>query len=74
MKSYKTTIPTEGEVEYIGNKLSEFNIDAISLSREKPFIFINRCIKDKNGEAIGGILTCLALWHILSIDTLWVTL
>ncbi|WP_278247371.1 GNAT family N-acetyltransferase [Clostridium botulinum] len=29
-------------------------------------------MKDENGEIIGGILACLALWHILSIDTLWV--
>jgi len=25
-----------------------------------------------SGDIIGGILVCSALWHILSIDTLWV--
>ncbi|MBO0525470.1 GNAT family N-acetyltransferase [Clostridium botulinum] len=62
----------EEEAEYIGNMLLEFNLQLKPLSQEKPFISINRCIKDENGEIIGGILACLALWHILSIDTLWV--
>lgn len=69
---YEITIPMEEEAEYIGNMLLEFNLQLKPLSQEKPFISINRCIKDENGEIIGGILACLALWHILSIDTLWV--
>lgn len=69
---YEITIPMEKEAEYIGNRLLEFNLESIPLSQEKPFISIDRCIKDENGEIIGGILACLALWNILSIDTLWV--
>ncbi|WP_434305420.1 GNAT family N-acetyltransferase [Clostridium botulinum] len=69
---YEITIPMEEEAEYIGNMLLEFNLQSKPLSQEKPFISINRCIKDENGGIIGGILACLALWHILSIDTLWV--
>jgi len=69
---YEITIPMEEETEYIGKMLLKFNLESIPLSQEKPFIGINRCIKDENGEIIGGILACLALWNILSIDTLWV--
>lgn len=69
---YELTIPMEEEAEYIGEMLLEFNLQSKPLSQEKPFIDINRCIKDENGEIIGGILACLALWRILSIDTLWV--
>ena len=69
---YEITIPMEEEADYIGNMLLEFNLQSKPLSQEKPFIHINRCIKAENGEIIGGILACLALWHILSIDTLWV--
>ena len=69
---YEMTIPMEEEAEYIGNMLLEFNLESKPLSQEKPFIAINRCIKDEKGEVIGGILACLALWNILSIDTLWV--
>lgn len=69
---YKITIPMEEETEYIGDMLLRFNLESIPLSQEKPFIRINRCIKDESGEIIGGILACLALWNILSIDTIWV--
>ena len=69
---YEITIPMEEEAEYIGNMLLEFNLESKPLSQEKPFISIDRCIKDENGNIIGGILACLALWNILSIDTLWV--
>lgn len=69
---YQITIPIDEEADYIGNMLLKFNLELIPLSQEKPFIGINRCIKDENGEIIGGILASLALWNILSIDTLWV--
>ncbi len=69
---YEITIPKEKEADFIGNMLLKFNLESKPLSQEEPFISINRCIKDENGEIIGGILACLALWNILSIDTLWV--
>ncbi len=69
---YEVTIPEENEAEHIGNMLLQFNIESKPLTQEKPFININRCIKDDNGEIIGGILACSALWNVLSIDTLWV--
>jgi len=75
MKMYfghEITIPMEEETEYIGKMLLKYNLESVPLSQEKPFISINRCIKDENGNIIGGILACLALWHTLSIDTLWV--
>ena len=70
--SYEITTPKEDEAEYVGNMLLEFNLQAKPLTQEKPFININRCIKDQDGTVIGGILACSALWHILGIDTLWV--
>ncbi len=69
---YKISTPIEEETEYIGNRLLNYNLESIPLSQEKPFIDINRCIKDENGDIIGGILACSALWNILSIETLWV--
>lgn len=69
---YEISIPVDDEAAYIGNSLLEYNTAVIPLSQEKPFIHINRCVKDENGAIIGGILACMALWRILSIDTLWV--
>lgn len=72
MYKFEATIPMEEEAEFIGNMLLEYNLESNPIAQEKPFINVNRCIKDENGEVIGGILACSALWNILSIDTLWV--
>ena len=65
-------VPTKSESEYIGKKLLEYNLGVIPLEQQEPFIEINRCIKNSNGDVIGGILAIAALWHILHIDTMWV--
>jgi len=65
-------VPTKSESEYIGEKLLEYNLDMKALEQNEPFIEINRCIKNSNGDVIGGILAIAALWHILHIDTMWV--
>lgn len=72
MYKFEAIIPKEEEAEFIGNMLLEYNLESNPIAQEKPFINFNRCIKDENGEVIGGILASSALWNILSIDTLWV--
>jgi len=65
-------VPTKSESEYIGKNLLEYNLSVIPLEQQEPFIEINRCIKNSDGDVIGGILATSALWHILHIETLWV--
>ena len=65
-------VPTKSESEYIGEKLLEYNLDMKALEQKEPFIEINRCVKNSDGEVIGGILAISALWHVLHIDTMWV--
>ena len=65
-------VSTKSESEYIGEKLLEYNLDMKALEQNEPFIEINRCIKNSDGEIIGGVLAIVALWNILHIDTMWV--
>jgi GNAT superfamily N-acetyltransferase len=65
-------VSTKSESEYIGKKLLEYNLSIIALDQKEPFIEINRCIKNSDGEVIGGVLAIVALWNILHIDTMWV--
>ncbi len=65
-------VPTKSECEYIGNKLLEYNLSMKPLEQNEPFIEINRCVKNSDGEVIGGILAIAALWQVLHIDTMWV--
>lgn len=69
---FEICVPTKTECEYIGNKLLEYNLSMKPLEQKEPFIEINRCVKNIDGEVIGGILAIAALWHVLHIDTMWV--
>jgi len=70
--NFEIYIPTKSESEYIGEKLLEYNLSMKPLEQREPFIEINRCVKNSEGEVIGGILAIAALWNILHIDTMWV--
>ena len=50
----------EDEVEYIGNMLLQFNLESKPLTQENLSSVFNRCIKDENGEIIGGYWL---VWH-----------
>ena len=72
MREFKIEIPNEEEVDYIDDMLLEHNKISKPLEQEEPYIKINRCIKDGNGQVIGGLLAYSVMWHILYVDTLWV--
>lgn len=69
---FEISVPVKSESEYIGEKLLEYNLSMKPLEQKEPFIEINRCVKNNDGEVIGGILAVAALWHVLHIDTMWV--
>ena len=70
--NFEIYVPTKSESEYIGEKLLEYNLSMKPLEQQEPFIEVNRCVKNSEGEVIGGILAISALWHILHIETMWV--
>ena len=70
--NFEICVPTKLESEYIGEKLLEYNLSIKPLEQQDTFIEINRCVKNSQGDIIGGILAISALWHILHIDTMWV--
>ncbi len=69
---YTIAIPTAEETDYIDDMLMEHNRAAKPFEQEEPFIGINRCIKNEQGEVIGGLLAYSVMWRILYIDMLWV--
>jgi len=69
---FKIDIPVKSESEYIGEKLLEYNLSMKPIEQKEPFVEINRCARNSNGEVIGGILAVAALWHVLHVDTMWV--
>ncbi len=70
---YQITVPTAEEADYIDDMLMEHNQLSMPFEQHEPFISINRCVKNEEGKVIGGLLAYSVMWHILYIDTLWVS-
>ena len=60
------------EADLIIDRIVEYNLSKVPLKQEVSFLWINRVIKDKNGEIIAGILSKMYCWNCLYIDVLWV--
>lgn len=73
MKStdYAITSATQAEVEYVDNKLGEFNRSQVPATQEPTLILKNYIIKD-NGTIIAGIKSDIYHWGILYVEVLFV--
>lgn len=72
MCNYHVDIPKEEEENVLEEKLLAHNAACKPFEQESPYIQIHRCIRDDDGNLLGGILAYSVMWHILYIDTLWV--
>jgi len=71
MDTIKIFDATEEEQGSIGSCLVHFNNSKVPFTQKPLYIHINKCIKEDD-EVIGGILSEIYCWNILSIDVLWV--
>jgi len=71
MDTIKIFDATKEEQGYIDSCLVNFNNSKVPFTQKPLCINISKCIKD-NDEVIGGILSEIYCWNILSIDVLWV--
>ena len=60
------------ESELIIDKLVEYNLSQVEKTQVESFIWINRVIKNDNGEVIAGINSKMYCWNCLYIDSLYV--
>ena len=72
MRKVLLEIPTHEEVNYIDQSLMAYNHSREPFLQTNPFIPVNRCLKNENGEVIAGVLATLVCWHVLYVDVLWV--
>ncbi|MBE6072318.1 MAG: GNAT family N-acetyltransferase [Clostridium butyricum] len=72
MENYIIKESNEDEAELIIDKLVKFNLSKVPQIQEKPFIWINKNIKNNKGEIIAGINSKMYCWNCLYIDSLWV--
>lgn len=72
MRDFEIYESTDEEGSIIDDGILEYNASKIPFIQEKPFISINRVIKDKDENVIAGINSVLYCWNCLYIDILWV--
>ncbi len=53
-------------------KIAKNKSPKLSTKRKVDFKWLNRIIKDKNGQIIAKILSKVYIWNCLYIETLWV--
>lgn len=70
---YTIEIPTKDEEDLIDDELMIYNIRQVPPTQDVPFEKICRCAKDEDGNVIGGVLACSVMWHVLSIESVWVS-
>lgn len=63
---------TDIEVEYVIDKLVEYNLSQVPSQQENDFIYINKIAENEDGKIIGGILSKIYCWECMYIDTLWI--
>ena len=63
---------TPTDIDFIDNKIVEYNNQQVPFTQSEPFISLNYAIQDDNGLIIGGITAASYCWNILYISVLWV--
>lgn len=73
MKIYfKIAERTRKEIDFVENKIVEYNESEVPFELSIPYSKINRNIKDENGNIIAGINCIYYSWKCIYIDALWV--
>jgi len=63
---------TDGDDEFIEDKLVEYNLSMEPATQGKLFESISRKIVDEEGNIIAGCLAIMYCWNVVAIDIIWV--
>lgn len=72
MSNYIMREINKNEEDFIVDKIVKYNLSIVKPKQEIPFLWINRCIENDNGEIIAGIISKIYCWNCVYVDTLWV--
>lgn len=72
MSNYIIIESTKKEIDFIENKIVEYNELNVPFELSIPYSKINKNIKDKNDNIIAGINCIYYSWKCIYIDALWV--
>lgn len=72
MENFVIEESTEEEADLVVDNIVKYNISRVNITQETPFYWINRVMKDINGDIVAGINSKMYCWNCLYIDVLWV--
>ena len=72
MRNFKIVESTRKEIDFVENKIVQYNESKVPFELSVPSSKINRNIKDENGNIIAGINCIYYSWKCIYIDALWV--
>ncbi|MGM9972995.1 MAG: GNAT family N-acetyltransferase [Clostridiaceae bacterium] len=72
MNNYKTLESTKKEIDFVDDKICEYNESKVPFELSIPPSKINRHIQDDIGNIIAGINCIYYAWKCIYIDVLWV--
>lgn len=70
--NYKIENCTNGDAEFIIDRLVEYNLSQVPAEQETLFETLDKKITDENGKIIAGCVARMYCWKVAYIDTLWV--
>lgn len=70
--AYKIENCTDGDANYIIDRLVEYNLSQVPTEQEVLFDTLDKKITDDNGTIIAGCVARVYCWNVAYIDTLWV--
>ncbi len=70
--AYKIENCTDGEAEYIVDRLVEYNLSQVPSEQKTLFDTLDKKITDDNGRIIAGCVARMYCWNVAYVDTLWV--
>ena len=69
---YKIENCTDGDAEYIIDRLVEYNLSQVPAEQVVLFDTLDKKITDDDGKIIAGCIAKMYCWNVAYIDTLWV--
>lgn len=74
MELYEIMESTKDEEDLVWKGIIQYNSAVIHLKQSVPEIPVNRVLKDKEGNVVGGI-NCILFycWNTMYIDMLWIS-
>ncbi|WP_426351155.1 GNAT family N-acetyltransferase [Alloiococcus sp. CFN-8] len=72
MNNYKILESSKEEIDYIEDRICEYNESNVPFEAPIPASNINRHIQDDSGNIIAGVNCIYYAWKCIYIDALWV--